>query len=47
MEDANMWDDTAEVDLAEDKIDGMSAWELGFERGVAQAEEELFEDHDE
>ena len=47
-EEGYMWaDESSDFDHVEDKIDSMSPWELGFERGVAQAEEELFEGYDE
>lgn len=37
-------DNEDNLDLADEKIDGMSPWEVGFEEGVMMAEEELFDE---
>lgn len=31
-------------EMVDERIDGMSPWELGFEAGVTQAEEEFFKE---
>jgi len=47
MEEVYNFEESDDFDVADDRVDYMDAWELGFEAGVTQAEEEVFEDWDE